>query len=81
MIVEIFGSLSLAIAIAATSGIVYLLWKIRHEQAMEELRAFADMLPEDERIVFWRLHRQRDLWNTSRYPKALRKWRRTLASE
>ena len=80
MIVEIFGSLSLAIALAATSGIVYLLWKIRHEQALEELRAFADTLPEDERIAFWRLHRHRDLWNTSRYPKAFRKWRSTTRS-
>jgi len=76
MAVDIVVTSSLAIAGTVTGGILYLLWKLWRDQTLEELNAFANSLPEDERAIFWRLHKHRDLWNTSRYPKAFRQWRR-----
>ena len=73
---DIFGAISLAFAFAVTGGIIYLLWKIWRERRIEHLRAFADSLPADERVIFWRLHQDRASWNISRYPRALKKWKR-----
>jgi hypothetical protein len=68
--------MSLAFALAVIGGIVYLLCKIWRERGVEHLRAFAASLPEDERVIFWRLHEDRASWNISRYPKAFARWKR-----
>jgi len=76
MAIDIVALASLAFALAVSGGVIYLLWKLRHERAVEQLSAFANSLPEDERIILWRLRQDRESWNTSRYPKAFRRWRR-----
>ena len=76
MAIDIVALASLAFALAVSGGVIYLLWKLRHERAVEQLSAFANSLPEDERIILWRARQDRELWNTSRYPKAFRRWRR-----
>ena len=76
MAIDIFPAASLAFALAVSGGIIYLLWKLRHNRALEQLSAYANSLPQEERLIFWRLLQNRGLWNTSRYPKAFRRWRR-----
>lgn len=76
MAIDIFPAASLAFALAVTGGIIYLLGKLWHEQTLKQLRGFANSLPEDEQVIFWRLLEDRETWNTSRYPKAFRRWRR-----
>ena len=76
MAIDIFPAASFAFTLAITGGTIYLLWTLWHERTLEQLSAFANSLPEDERVIFWRLHEDRELWNTSRYPKAFRRWRR-----
>ena len=76
MAIDIFPAASLAFALTVTGRGIYLLWKLWHDRSLEQLRDFANSLPEDERVIFWRLLEDRELWNISRYPKAFRKWRR-----
>ena len=76
MAIDIFPAASLAFALTVTGRGVYLLWKLWHDRSLEQLSDFANSLPEHERAIFWRLHEDRELWNTSRYPKAFRKRRR-----
>jgi hypothetical protein len=76
MSTDIFGAVSLAFAFAVTGGVIYFLWSIWRERDMERLKAFAESLPKDEQVVFWRLYQDRGAWNISRYPRALRKWKR-----
>ena len=76
MAIDIFPAASLAFALTVTGRGIYLLWKLWHNRLLEQLRDFANSLPQDERVIFWRLHEDRELWNTSRYPKAFRRWRR-----
>jgi hypothetical protein len=68
---------SLAIGLAVAAAYAGLLWKARHEeQTIRQLTAFAETLPEYERAIFWRFHQNRELWNSSRYPRALQKWKK-----
>jgi len=77
MTIYTFAGASLAFALAVIAAILCLLWKARREeQTIQQLRAFAETLPEDERAIFWRLYQDRGLWNTSRYPKAFRTWKK-----
>jgi hypothetical protein len=80
MNIYIFAGASLACALAVTAAIFCLLWRRRREeQTIQQLRAFAESLPKDERAIFWRLYQDPALWNTSRYPRAFHKWKkRTL---
>jgi len=60
MSIYILAGASLAFALAVTAAILFLLWKTRHaERTIQQLRAFAESLPEDERAIFWRLYRDR----------------------
>jgi hypothetical protein len=76
MTIYILAVASLVFAVAVVGAIIRLLWKAARERAMEHLSAFAATLPEEERPIFWRFHQERDLWNASRYPKALQKWKK-----
>ena len=77
MNIYIFAVATLAFALAVTVAIFCLLWKTRRkEQTIRQLTAFAESLPEDERVIFWRLHQNRAMWNTSRYPRAFQKWKK-----
>jgi len=77
MSIYVFAMASLGFALAVTAAIFCLLWNTRrHEQNAQQLKAFAETLSEDERGIFWRLYQSRDLWNTSRYPKAFHKWKK-----
>jgi hypothetical protein len=77
MNIYIFALASLAFVLAVTAAILCLLWKTRHdEKTIRQLKAFAESLPEDERAIFWRLHQNRALWNSSRYPRAFQKWKK-----
>ena len=42
---------------------------------MGNLKAFAASLPEDERVIFWRLYDMKPLWKVSRYDGAFQKWK------
>jgi hypothetical protein len=77
MSIYILAGASLAFALAVTAAILFLLWKTRHaERTIQQLRAFAESLPEDERAIFWRLYRDRGLWKASRYPRTFQKWKK-----
>ena len=77
MTIYFFAVASLAFTLAVTAVILCLLWKPRREQrTIQQLTAFAESLPEDERAIFWRLHQNRELWNISRYPRAFHMWKK-----
>jgi hypothetical protein len=76
MSTHIFAAASLVFGLMMVGGVVYLLCKIWREREMQCLTSFADSLPEHERVIFWRLWHDRASWNTSRYPKALKRWKR-----
>jgi hypothetical protein len=80
MAIDIFAAASLAFLLIVGGAMVHLLWKVWRVQTLEQLSDFAKTLPEEERVIFWRLHRHRELWNISRYPKAFRKWRRSRSA-
>ena len=77
MNIYILALASLVFGVAVTAAIFCLLWKARREEeSIRQLKAFAESLPEDERAIFWRLHQNRALWNSSRYPRAFQKWKK-----
>jgi hypothetical protein len=76
MTIYILAVASLVFALAVLGAIIGLIWKAARERSMERLNAFAASLPGYERVIFWRLHQDRDLWNSSRYPKAFQRWRK-----
>ena len=64
-------------ALAVTAAIFCLLWKARREErTIQQLTAYAESLPEDERAIFWRLYQSRALWGASRYPRAFHVWKK-----
>jgi hypothetical protein len=52
MAIDIFPAASLVFGLAVRGGIIYLLWKLWHDGELAQLRAFANSLPEDERVIF-----------------------------
>ena len=72
-----FALASLAFALAVAAAYLGLQWKTRREeQTIRQLTAFAETLPEEERVIFWRFHQNRELWYRSRYPRAFQKWKK-----
>ena len=70
MAIDIFPAASLAFALAVTGGTIYLLWKLWHEQTLEQLSAFANSLPEDEQVIFWRLLEDREIVEHQSIPQS-----------
>ena len=77
MTVYIVVALGVGLTLFALICTVVLLWKLRQEREteMENLKAFAASLPEDERVIFWRLHDMKPLWKVSRYSGAFQEWK------
>ena len=75
MDIYIFASVGLALALAVMTGAII------RQRTRQHLEAFAATLPEDERVIFWRLQQSRDLWSASRYPKAFQKWKKRHRKE
>ena len=68
---------AVSFALSVPAAILCLLGRKRHEErTIQQLKAFAETLPDDERAVFWRVHQNRELWNSSRYPRAFQKWKK-----
>ena len=78
MEMDIFPAGSIVLALMITGAVIYR-WNVWRHRELEQLSAFANSLPDDERVIFWRLWQNPDLWNTSRYPKAFRNCRRHSA--